>query len=229
MLFQTLDDKKDCYTTYIEHKFVDEIPNNVSRTWSYSNFLYQYDIEYAQIYCGGRTLGEVCPSHLQDRWDSVSNKLKAFIRSFHTASVDLNDNCFFDLTPKRFLAEYCTIKNDICEWIFDNYKKPTNYENLVNTQKVISDIKYRKLNLNLTPLKKYFHEKRARNLFKTYSSQDAYCRYDVFGSKTGRLSTMSGSFPIHNLKKEYRSIIEPNNDLLVELDYNAAASRVRAS
>tara|TARA_Y100000592_G_scaffold101100_1_gene185426 strand:- start:4885 stop:6069 length:1185 start_codon:yes stop_codon:yes gene_type:complete len=226
MLFQTLDDKKECVAVYTAGDLTKEIPSDISRTWSYSNFLYNYDIEYAQLYCAGKTLSEICPTHLQDKWDRVSYKLKAFLRSFQTSKVSLNENCFFDMTPKRFLLEYCEIKNEICDWVFTKYEKPENYNLLLNTQRVLSDIRYRKLNLNLSPLKIYFHENKAKSLFKRFSNEEAYCVYDLFGSKTGRLTTKPNSFPIHNLKKEYRSIIEPTNDLLVELDYNAAEARV---
>ena len=226
MLFQTLDDKNECVNTFINGELYKQMPSDISKTWSYSNFLWDHDIEYAQIYCKGKTLDEACPAHLSDRWERVSTRLKAFIRSFHTASVNLNENCFFDMTPQRFLLEYCSVKNEISKWVFKNYERPANYELILNTQKVLSDMKYRKLNLNLSPLKKFFHEKKARALFKNFSDVDAYCRYNVFGSKTGRLTTTPDSFPIHTLKKEYRSIIEPNNDILIELDYNAAEARV---
>ena len=226
MLFQTLDDKKECVTAFINGDFCDDIPPDASRTWNYSNFLYDYDIDYAQIFCLGKSLNDVCPAHLVDKWENTSNKLKAFYRSFHTAKINLNENCFFDMAPKRFLSEYCLVKNEICDWVFANFKKPVNYNLLLNSQKVVTDIKYRKMNINLSPLKKYFHEKKAKQIFKTFSNTDAFCRYNIFGSKTGRLTTLPNSFPIHTLKKEYRSIIEPTNDLLVELDYNAAEARV---
>jgi DNA polymerase I-like protein with 3'-5' exonuclease and polymerase domains len=51
-------------------------------------------------------------------------------------------------------------------------------------------------------------------------------KYDVFKTKTGRLITKSDSFPILTLDKKFRSIIIPENDMFVELDYNAADVRV---
>lgn len=227
MLFQSLDDKKECVGIYSDGELsFDQIPSDLSQTWSYSNFLYGMDVQYAQLYCGGKTLDEVCPSHLLEEWQRVSNRLKAFVRSNHLAKVNLVENCFFDLTPVRFLKEYCEIKNQICAWIFENYPRPTNYEHLLKTMEVLSDIKYRKINFDPKPLQQYWHENKAKLLYKNFTGRDVYCDYNLFGSKTGRLALHKGSLPIMNMKKEYRASIKPNNDFFIELDYNAAEARV---
>ena len=129
MLFQTLDDKKECVGIYCdgELSFDNELPVDLEKTWSYSAFLKDMDVEYAKLYCEGKTLDNVCPEHLRDRWEAVSNKLKAFIKSFGTSRVSLNESCFFDLVPKKFLLEFCYTKDLICQHVFENYEKPPNY------------------------------------------------------------------------------------------------------
>ena len=227
MLFQTLDDKSECVGVYSNGELhFEDIPSGLSKTWSYSNFLYGMPIEYASIYVNGKSLDEVCPSHLIQEWERITNRLKAFIRSNHLAKVNLVENCFFDLTPERFLKEYCNIRNQICEWVFDKYTRPENYDHLLQVQQVLSDIKYRKINFDPKPLQDHWTDSKAKLLYTKFTGRDVYCDYNLFGSKTGRLSLSGNSLPLMNMKKEYRACIKPNNDFFIELDYNAAEARV---
>ena len=225
MLFQTLDDKKECVGVYLnrELSFNQSLPADLTKTWSYSSFLKGIDIEYAKLYCGGRTLDMVCPTPLIDRWERSSNKLKAFIKSFNTARVSLDKNCFFDLVPEKFLIEFCQIKNQICEHVFDNYEKPTNYNYLVSLTEIIEDMRYSRLNINSKNLSMFKAEH--RKFAKSLSQIEHSCKFNIYGTKTGRLTTEPRSFPILTLKKELRSVIEPHNDYFVELDFNAAELR----
>ena len=95
MLFQTLDDKKECVGVYHNGELdFNNIPDDLSKTWSYSNFLEGKKIEYASIYCNGRTIDDICPAHLLADWELVSGRLKAFMRANNLAKVNLDDNCF---------------------------------------------------------------------------------------------------------------------------------------
>ena len=227
MLFQTLDDKSECVGVYSNGELhFKDIPEGLSKTWGYSNFLYGMPIDYARLYVNGKSLDDVCPSHLLEDWERITNRLKAFIRSNQLAKVNLAENCFFDLTPERFLKEYCNIRNQICEWVFEKYSRPDNYDHLLQVQQVLSDIKYRKVNLDTKVLQDFWTEPKAKLLYKKFTGRDAYCDYNLFGSKTGRLSLSGNSLPLMNMKKEYRACIKPNNDFFIELDYNAAEARV---
>ena len=224
MLFQSLDNKKECAAIYADGKiFGGEIPPNLTHTWSYSGFLHGQEIEYASLYCQNKSLEECCPDNLKDRYLEISTKMRAFIKSFITARVDLDENCFFDLVPEKFLIEHCVVKDLICEYIFENYKKPENYDYMVSLTEVIEDMKYRKLNLNVKNLSmfKTSHRKFSQNLQKVDNS----CKFNIYGTKTGRLTTEPRSFPILTLKKELRAVIEPTNDYFIELDFNAAELR----
>jgi len=225
LLFQTLDDKRECVGIYYEGDllFNQSLPTDLTHTWSYSSFLADRDIEYAKIYCGGLSLREACPDHLAERWSHVEEKLRSFLKSFHTARVSLDKNCFFDLVPRKFLLEMSYVKNMICEYIFANYEKPKDYDYLLSLTKDIEEIRHRKLNINSKNLSLYKskHRKFARKL----NELEPYCKFNINGTKTGRLTSNPAGFPILTLAKELRCVIEPKNDYFVELDFNAAELR----
>tara|TARA_R110000822_G_scaffold38943_16_gene107465 strand:- start:1120 stop:2301 length:1182 start_codon:yes stop_codon:yes gene_type:complete len=228
LLFQTLDDKKECVGIYDgDLIFNQELSKDLTHTWSYSGFLENREIEYAKLYCGGSTLDKVCPEALTERWERTSDKLKAFIKSFHTAGVSLDENCFFDLVPKKFLIEFCQVKNQICEHVFDNYERPKNYDYLLSLSGIIEDMKYRRLNINQKNLS--MAKEDHRKFAKTLKQLEPSCKFNIYGTKTGRLTTEPRSFPVLTLKKDLRCVVEPHNDYFVELDFNAAELRTLIS
>ena len=227
MLFQTLDNKKKCVGVYYDGNlyFNDDLPEGISETWSYSAFLSDRQIRYGNLQCSGRSLSSVCPEHLKDDWEQINKKLKAYMRSLFISKVSLDDNCFYDLVPEKFLLEYCEIKNKITKHVFENFLPPKNLRFLTLLTKVVEDINQQKLNIDIGEFKPYLAEYKARQWKKKVERLEPYIRYDIFGTKTGRLTTKRYSFPILTFPKTYRSIIKPNNDLFVELDYNGAELR----
>jgi len=229
LLFQTLDDKKECVGLYLDGElhFNDPLPAGLSQTWSHSSFLESRPVEYANLYCQGKGLTEVCPEGLRERWSNINNKLAAFYRSFFTARVSLNENCFYDLVPQKFLLEWCYVKDLICRHIFENYARPENYDYLADLARVLGDMRHIRLNIEKSSLKMYKsrHRKFAQNLGKI----DPYCKFNIWGTKTGRLTTLKNSFPILTLDKTMRQVVKPHNDYFVELDFNAAELRTLLS
>ena len=224
MLFQTLDDKKECIAIFKDGDlFYGDLPSDLSRTWKYTSALQDRSVEYASLYCGSKSLGEVCPEKLSVKWKSVNDKLRAFLISFRESKVSLHENCFFELVPERFLLEYCSLKDEITEHVFGSYTKPSNYNFLLDLSKVLESIKYNKLNVNLNNMD--IISSASRDQYKKLSNASPYISYDIVGTKTGRLTTLKNSFPILTLNKDHRSILEPNNDWFVELDFNAAELR----
>ena len=221
MQFQVLDIKDQCVGLYIDGELhYKNVPAGFHRTWNYANFLKDLDIEYASLYCGGKTLDEVCPDSLRDNWEPTYEKLKAFYRALTEARVDLNENCFYDLVPENFIKDFCEIKDKITTYVFDKYEKPKNYDFLIDLQEIISDIKVKPLNLNFSNFKL-----KHKNWHYKLTKSRPYVDYNMFGTKTGRLTTKKLSFPILTMPKEYRNIIEPTNNWFLELDFNSAEIR----
>ena len=226
MLFQALDEKEKCVGVYVDGHIHKDLPEGISKTWKYSSFLKNNDIQYAHVYCQGKSLGEVCPDHLREDYERIWLKLKAFYKSFVISKISLTDHCFFDLVPEGFLKEYCMLKDKITDHVLQSYDKPSNYNSLVDIMKLTTDIKHQKLNIDLSCLNNDLADYRTKEFYKKIMRTEPVVNYNIFGTKTGRLTTEKNSFPILTMDKKFRKIIKPNNDWFVELDYNAAELRV---
>jgi len=226
LYFQSIDDKSECIGMYVDGKLhFDNFPENLKRTWRYTGSILDDEVEYAWLYTDGGTLAECCPNGYVEELQSTEQKLRAYIKTFKIAKVNLNDHCIFDLVPHDFLKRYCEVKNRITEHVFDNYEKPANYQHLCDTEKLLYKIRYNKLNLNTEDCRHLMlsslDRTKAQELVKNYS----YIDYNLFGTATGRLTTRPGSFPILTVKKDFRKLLKPNNELFVALDYNGAEIR----
>ncbi len=226
MIFQTIDDKTECIGVYVDGKMhFDNIPTNLTKTWKYSGSVSNEKIKYASIIAEGKNLAECCPDELLPELEAAQKKMTAYIKSFKIAKINMNDHCVFDMIPHDFLAQFCEIKNKITEHVFENYQIPKNYQHLENVQKLLQKIKYQELNLSVDGCRELMtssiHRMKLQELVNNYRFVD----YNMFGTVTGRLTTNKESFPILTVKKEYRKIAKPVNDLFISLDYNGAEVR----
>ena len=230
MLIQALDDKQHCIGIYHEGKLIydcDEFDlDAVSATWNYSPIFAQKDAVIASLLVGGKSLDEVCPGFLRHRWETINARLKAFYKSFSTAKVSLDKHCFYDLVPQRFLLEYCEVKNKITQHILNEYDKPENYDFMRNLAEFTYNIRKQKLTVDYAEIARQSHHLKTRNFLKKSKYIKPYISYNIHGTKTGRMTTYKGGFPILTLDADYRTILKPTNNYFVELDYNAAELRV---
>ena len=226
MIFQTLDDKSECVGIYAEGKLsFDELPDGLTACWAPVPYLDGKEIEYASLYCEGKTPDQVCPDSLRDDWDECNEKMKAFYRSFMLGRVNLDENCFFDLIPVRFLARYCEMRTKITKYALESYEKPKNYDYLLKMTKLLTKIGHNQLKIDLSGLNSMMHRAKTRNFREKAQNLPRYVRYNLFGTKTGRLTTKRSSFPIMTMNKEFRSVVKPTNSYFLELDFNAAEIR----
>ena len=147
------------------------------------------------------------------------------MRSIIEAKISLDDVCFYDMVPERFLADYCYMKDQICNFVFENYPKPKNYDHLLATARLAHKISQQKVNLSWSSMRRQMHKKAIREQVKKLKRVSPYCKYNIFGTKTGRLTTRKNSFPILTLSKDMRKVIQPTNDYFVSFDFNGAELR----
>ena len=230
MYFQALDDKKECVGIYNDGRLIfDEsmFPTSFEnmKTWRYSGFLNDDSIEYGWLFSLGKSLKEACPEHLIDQLLRYEKKMNAYKKSFEIAKINFRDHCFFDLVPHDFLVAFLDLKNLITKHVFETYEKPEVYDHLVAVEKLLYKIRYQELNLNTQDARGLFTNSRNRHTAQKILSGKQYIDYNIFGTRTGRLSTYPGSFPILTMPKEMRALVKPHNNWFISLDYNGAEAR----
>lgn len=226
MHFQTLDNKGECLGYYANNELhYEEVPRTADKTWYYSPALKDRYIEYARIYAGGATLTEACPDEFKSVWASVTKRLQAFLKSFKTAQVNLNETCIYNIIPEFFLYELCDAKNKITQHVLENYPRPENHDFLVEVIKMLEDIKKQPLNIDIDPIMTKLVSVKGKNFIKKLQEIKWVCDYNPFGTVTGRLTTHPKTFPILTLHRDFRGCLHPQNDWFLELDYNAAEVR----
>jgi len=225
-LFQILDHKKDCVGYFTNNLLKPGAPPPLEgATWEYSSHLPGSNYDLGRIYAEGKKLTDVCPPELKEEWGTIKSTLRACLKSFQTARLSLEDNCFYDTVPEYFLYQYLNTKNKITEHVLRSFPRPANYDHLYNLIEVLEDIRSRPLNLDVAPIGHLLASVRGQNFHRTIQSVKPVCDYNPWGTITGRLATNPNSFPILTMNKEFRACIKPKNDWLVELDFNAAELR----
>lgn len=225
MLFQTLDDKTECVFYYFNNDFTKEYNTTMTHSWTAPVYLQGKDIEYAYLYAQ-KDLREACPEYLKTELDECMSLLRAYSTSMIESKLDMRQHCFYDLVPDSFLKRFCEIKNRVSKYIFDNVERPSDYLFLKGLHEVCQEISCRQLNLDFKDTLKSTAGFSLSSKLRSVRTAAPYVRYNIFGSRTGRLTTRPNSFPILNLNKEFRPAVKPTNDRFIELDYNAFELRV---
>jgi len=166
---------------------------------------------------------------MRDEWDAAYKRLRAHYRSFWTAKMSLDEHCFYDLIPESFLLRYMEIKSRITKHVLETYEKPHDYDFLSDLSMLCEQIKGQKLNIDHKLLNEHRALGKNKTFFKQVAKADPYAKYDIFGTKTGRLTTTKLSFPVLTFDKRFRDVLKPNNDWFLEIDYNSCELRVLMS
>jgi len=228
MIFQTLDNKIECVGFYCNGKFLkNDVPNDLNQTWDASANFLRKDVEYAKLYARVDSINDVVlPPPLQEAWKGSNKQMRAFINCLYTSKMSLDEHCFYDLVPHSFLLDYCENKTKITKFIFENFSKPPNYSFLNDVNLLLTKISNQKLSLDHQNVNKLLVNKSDFSAIQKFLNSNEKIGYNLFKSKTGRLSTKKNSFPILAFTKKFRSILKPKNHWFLELDFNANELRV---
>lgn len=226
MFFTVLDSKQECFGYYYDGDIHEQPPNIADNyiTWEYSRAHHQEGMEYLSLYCGGSSLTDLCPPHLQEELDLMEERKRSYANAIRNSKIEIDDVCIYELIPHWFLKDYSQIKCEIMQDMRARWERPASYDFMLALEKLFGEIAENKLKIDISKLSLRRHQTSVRNFIKKYSGKQTI-RYNQFGTKTGRLTTKSGSFPILNLERSLRQVVSPNNDLFVEFDYNAAELR----
>jgi hypothetical protein len=204
-IVQVIDTKKGCkrfYSNKNTYKNLEEIPGTGPIiTWNHSHLM-QEDCVYLSLYYNKINLHEYCEQHNVEKFIQIEQKIKNIIKSYMIAKVNLKNECYEDYIPEKILSEYLSLKEESMSNFYAYNKKPPEYDTLSMLHKLCQEISDYQ-NPSMSP----------------------GIRYNIFGTKTGRLTTKPGSFPILTLAKEKRESIKAVNGGFVEFDYNAAEIR----
>jgi len=228
LIFQTLDNKNECAAIYIDGRITNDFNiADLTATWAPSLHFADQTLDCALIRANGASLDDVCPEDLKKTWQTINKKAIAFSNSFKNSHINLNDVCFYDLLPKKFLLEFYGLKNDITQHVIKSYARPKNDSFMQELLIFLKKIENVNLNLNFKNLN--MTDIKVRRSFSKIKDAPSKISYNPWGTVTGRLTTNKDSFPILTLNKELRPVVNAANDCLLELDFNAAEIRVLMS
>ena len=209
MILQTLDVQDNCSGIYYNGEFYFEnFPNHeqVQNAWKSSPILDREKETYLYILSRGRPLLEY--SKNRESFERCILNLNAQSKAAATAKINLKEVCLFDIIPEKRILDWFKLRDEALRNILKTEKKTEDYDILHKIHVLVES-----MNTNSI----------------TFSEKQKRIKYNMFGSATGRLTTVKGSLPILSLKKDQRCKIRPKNDLFLELDLNGAEIRTLLS
>lgn len=227
MLFELIDSKKICDSCYVGGSIIPFAEaTDLTHSWDYSGLFGDKQYELAKLYAKTKNIEDAVSQDSREHYLLYKDKVRAYLKSFRTAKISLDENCFFDLVPPLFLKELFMVRSIMLNEIFERHEKPKDYDFLYDLNKLIYEIAEKDVKVDFSKLLDTKNVKGNLNLYKNPEKFKKRTKYNMFGTITGRLSTEQDSFPILTLSKDLRSLIQPTNDFLLEMDFNAFEPRI---
>lgn len=165
--------------------------------------LNKFDVAYASCYFN---LEKYIPAEIYQEYLFWKDKISACLKANKIAKISLITK---DQIPQHIYQNYFSSKNEIIQFVKEN--------------KLVSKNVLTKFYLKAIYLEKYFDQVKINISDSSYKNNVVH--YKFLAGTTFRTNLGPNSFPILNLSKEKRGIILPNNDYLLEIDYNSADLR----
>ncbi len=206
MIIQTLDIKDNCTGIFYKNSFLfdnfEKAINNSNVAWKHSPLLEDEKYEYLFLHLKGEDLSPYAFD--SEMYEEYLLKMESHAKAVKTARIELDDLCFFDIMPEKQLLKWFSIRRQCLDRLHQAEIKPTDYDILHKAHVLTTEISHNKIK---------------------FADKSGRVKYNIFGSATGRLTTLKSSIPVLTLKKEQRSQLVPNNDMFLDLDVNAAELR----
>ena len=170
--------------------------------WKHQPGINDAGIKYAFVLTGGGDLSRY--SHDPDKYRKYRKKIISQKKAIKKAKMSIENAHISDAIPDSILRKWKILKTQALANAGKIIPETSDYEILHKAHVLVSEISNHQILFN--------GEKKIIN-------------FDIFGTVTGRLTTVKNSFPVLTLKKENRFKITPQNDAFVELDLNAAEVR----
>ena len=212
-------------TYFYRGQFVQSLPKGDKATWFFDN------VDTGSFYVqsvANQKVEDYLPYMDLSEWSKINKKVKSQKKALNTCKIKSDD--LFSLLPTELLKNYCIFLNKATE----NFVSKNNISkfnmHVSRVASLVEKIKKQRVRVNFKNLSLVeSNNPKNKRMLKKIEEGRRVIDYDVLGSRTGRLTNKSGSIPILTLKKDLRAIIEPQNDLFAEFDYNAAEARVLLS
>lgn len=190
----------DLYVVDQEIEELKSIPRCI--TWNVNRKINSKNNIYLQILCQEDNVKDF----YQD--NSFYSTIETHINILKKTGIEFTRKNLFRSVNESIIIDYFSEFNEYAKQWLNSFEVPLDTSNLIDVFTLIS----------------YFEEK-PLNLQGQLKSYNPYLAFSPF-TKTQRLRTISGFFPIYNLEKSLRVDIKPNNDYILEIDYNAAEYRI---
>jgi hypothetical protein len=208
--------------------------NDVPKDRRVYTFHYDFEragvTEFGEIWTESDSILDVLNKHgqLKEEWLEQYQKLFRRVSAYFTAYSTLPlSEIVKEAIPEDLLKSWFLLKSQITQDIFNSVtpRPQEARDHLAEIRWLIERVSRTPLNLDRQRVFTFSRVDKSNMVENVRKNSINTIRYDMWKGATGRLTTKDGSFPILNLRRDYRSMVRPHNSFFMEMDFNAADVR----